>query len=323
MEIINWLLECDPYVQYAVRKNILRQDINELVGLKSSVLSDARIQKYLNDISDFNAKLVTNHKNPDIPIHKLLFLFEVGLDTDVPQIDMAIQQILKNKDEDGVPKSMTNVPKHFGGSGEDTLAWALCDAPLMLYALKKAGIDYESQIKEGVEQILGLYRENGFPCVVSKELGKFRGPGRKDECCPYATFIILKLLSVIPEYEKSEMAVSIINILLDLWERSQETHPYMFFMGTDFRKLKAPALWYDIVSITDCLSYFEYARQDKRFHEMLDIIKSKANPNYQFIPESVYLKCKEWDFGQKKQPSAWLTYLCVRTLERSGRISFE
>ena len=95
----------------------------------------------------------------------------------------------------------------------------------------------------------------------------------------------------------------------------------MFYMGTDFRKLKAPAIWYDIVSVTDCLSSFEYARNDKRFHEMLDIIISKANANYQFIPESVYQKCKEWDFGQKKQPSAWLTYICIRLLERSGRIS--
>ncbi|MCX8129721.1 MAG: hypothetical protein N3I35_06430 [Clostridia bacterium] len=155
MDILNRLLECEPYVQYAVRKNILRQNKNELSGLKTSVLSDIRIYKYLNDIVDFNATLVTNHKNPDIPIHKLLFLLEVGLDTDVPQIDMVIQQILKNKDENGFPKSMTNIPKHFGGSGEDTL----------------------------------------------------------------------------------------------------------------------------------------------------DIIETKANSKYQFIPESVYQKCKEWDFGQKKQPS--------------------
>jgi hypothetical protein len=275
----------------------------------------------LTDIADFNAILVTNHKNPDLPIHKLLFLLEVGLDTEVPQIDVAIQQILNNKDENGIPKSMTNVPKHFGGSGEDTLAWALCDAPLMLYALLKAGIDYGSQIKEGVVNIIGLYRESGFPCVVSKELGKFRGPGRKDDCCPYATLIILKLLSIIPEHNESELANLIIKVLLDLWERSKEQHPYMFYMGTDFRKLKAPALWYDIVSVADCLSHFESARQNKRFHEMLDIIESKANSNFQFIPESVYQKCKEWDFGQKKQPSAWLSYICIRILERSGRIS--
>lgn len=321
MDIIDRLLKCEPYVQYAVRKNILKQNKHELSELKSMVLSDIRIQNYLRDIADFNATPVTNHKNPDNPIHKLLFLLEVGLDTDIPQLEMAIQQILMNRDENGIPKSMTNIPQHFGGSGEDTLAWALCDAPLMLYALLKAGIDYVCEVKPGVEYIVGLYRDNGFPCVVSKELGKFRGPGRKDDCCPYATLIILKLLSIIPEYAQSELANSSINVLLDLWEMSQEQHPYMFYMGTDFRKLKAPALWYDIVSVADCLSHFESATKDRRFQEMLDIIEGKANSNYLFIPESVYQKCKGWDFGQKKQPSGWLTYVCIRILERSGRIS--
>jgi hypothetical protein len=322
MYTINWLLESEPYVQYAVRKNILRRNKYELSVLKAAVLSDARIEKYLSDIANFNAMPVANHKNPETPIHKLLFMLDIGLDTDIPQIDAAIHQILLNRDENGIPKSMTNIPKHFGGSGENTLAWSLCDAPLMLYALLLAGLDYDSQIKEGVEHIVGLQRDNGFPCVVSKELGKFRGPGRKDDCCPYATLTILKLLSVIPEYEKSQLTTSNINVLLDLWEKSQEQHPYMFYMGIDFRKLKAPAIWYDIVSVADCLSHFESARKDKRFDEILDIIETKANSKYQFTPESIYQKCKAWDFGQKKQPSQWLTYLCIRILERCGRINF-
>src|SRR5665647_2576373 len=109
MDIINWLLEGELYVQYAVRKNILQQNTNELSDLKSSTLSDFRIQKYLNDIADFNATLVTNHKNSDLPIHKLLFLLELGLGADVPQIGMATQQILQNKDENGIPVSYTHL----------------------------------------------------------------------------------------------------------------------------------------------------------------------------------------------------------------------
>ncbi|KNY27623.1 hypothetical protein [Pseudobacteroides cellulosolvens] len=323
MKVINWLLESQPYVEYATRVSILKQNKSSLNELRNLVLLDSRIKRYLNDIADFNSILVTNHKNPELPIHKLIFLLDVGLDTDVPEIDMAIKQIIKNRDEYGMYKSMTNIPKHFGGSGEDTLAWSLCDAPLMLYALLKAGISYENNIKKGVEYIGALQRDNGFPCTVSNELGKFRGPGKKDDCCPYATLIILKLLSLIPEYANSELVTIGINQLLKLWENSKALHPYMFYMGTDFRKLKAPTLWYDIISISDCLSYFEFAKKDKRFQEILDVIESKANQNNQFTPESIYQKCKDWDFGQKKQPSSWLTFLCLRILERSGRVSFD
>ncbi|MDD4504254.1 MAG: hypothetical protein PHS15_05445 [Clostridiaceae bacterium] len=50
--------------------------------------------------------------------------------------------------------------------------------------------------------------------------------------------------------------------------------------------------------------YIEFAREDNRVKEMIGIIESKANSDKQFIPESIYQKCKDWDFGQKKQPSA-------------------
>jgi len=323
MKVINWLLESEPYVEYATRISILKQNKSSLHDLRNLVLLDSRIKRYLNDIANFNSMLVTNHKNPELPIHKLIFLLDVGLDTDVPEIDMAIKQITKNRDEYGMYKSMTNIPKHFGGSGEDTLSWSLCDAPLILYALLKAGISYENNVKKGVEYIGTLQKDNGFPCTVSKELGKFRGPGKKDDCCPYATLIILKLLSLIPEYANSELVTIGINQLLNLWENSKVLHPYMFYMGTDFRKLKAPTMWYDIVSMSDCLSYFEVATKDKRFQEILDVIESKANQNNQFTPESIYQKCKDWDFGQKKQPSPWLTFLCLRILERGGRVCFD
>jgi hypothetical protein len=146
--------------------------------------------------------------------------------------------------------------------------------------------------------------------------GKFRGPGRKDDCCPYATLSMLNLLSGIDEYKDGDIARNCIGALLSLWENSKDRHPYMFYMGTDFRKLKAPALWYDIVSVADCLSKFEYAKTDGRFAEMIDVIKSKQGGDGMFTPESVYQKCKGWDFGQKKSVSPYLSYLCIRLLNR-------
>jgi hypothetical protein len=322
MQVLDWLLESEPYVQYATRINIFRQSKTELEQLRADILLDVRINAFLKDIVNFNSILVTNHKNPELPIHKLIFLLNTGLNSEVPEIRSAINLIINNKDELGMYKSMTNVPKHFGGSGEDILSWALCDAPLMLYALVNAGVSYEEHFKPGVEYIISLLRDNGFPCVVSKELGRFRGPGKKEDCCPYATLIILRLLSVLPQYTDSKVAEYNIDVLLSLWEHSKEKHPYLFYMGTDFRKLKAPTIWYDIVSVADCLSRFKLARNDTRFKDMVDIIERKADVNYRFTPESIYLKFKDWDFGQKKQPSPWLTYLCLTILERCERFSF-
>jgi hypothetical protein len=317
MDAISFILENgETWLQYATRINILNESKESLTNLRQQSLSNARIMAYLHDVADYHSILVSNHKNPDLPIHKLIFLLDIGFGTDVPEIQSATQQIMQNKDNYGVYKSLTNIPKHFGGSGEDTFGWCLCDAPLLLFVLLKAGLDYEEHLKQGVEYLVGFHKADGFPCTVSTEFGKFRGPGRKDDICPYASLIMLKLLSAIPQYHNSEIVNTTVLELLSLWENSLERHPYMFYMGTDFRKLKAPAMWYDLVSVVDVLSHFDFVKTDTRFTQMVDMIKDKQDSNGLFTPEAVYQKFKGWDFGQKKAPSPYLTYLCYRIMNR-------
>ncbi len=311
------LRDGEAWLQYAVESTILQDDPSSLTYLHYRALADTKIQALLRDIADFHGILVTSHKNAGLPIHKLLFLLDLGFGVEVPEIKAAVEAILAHKDENGVYQSKINIPRYFGGSGEDTFGWALCDAPLLLLALVKTGVDYETHIRQGVEYLLGFFAGDGFPCVVSKELGTFRGPGKQSDTCPYASLIMLRLLSEIPAYRDSETVKSLAFGLLSLWERSLAVHPYMFYMGTDFRKLKAPALWYDIVSVADVLSRFDFVRSDPRFSEMTEIIRNKMREDGLFIPESVYLKFKGWDFGQKKQPSLYLTFLCRRILGRS------
>ena len=306
----------ENWLKYAIQINLFHSTKEENAELLKSALKDEKIRQVLRDVAALHETPVTNHKNPMLPIHRLLFLLNLGFDMDVPEIKMAINEILAHRDENGVYQSMTNVPKHFGGSGEDVYSWCLCDAPLLLLALFKAGVNYEKHIKSGVNYLVSLCRDNGFPCSVSQELGNFRGPGKKDDCCPYATLIMADLLSGIPEYKESEAARTSIQSLLNLWETSLSQHPYMFYMGTDFRKLKAPSAWYDIVSVAGVLSKYPSVHNDPRFLEMIEIIKSKQEPDGFFQPESVYLKLKDWEFSQKKTASPYLTYLCLRIVQR-------
>jgi len=316
MEYQKLLERSDDWLKYAIHLNLCHEPEDTLVELRNVAMVDSRIQKFLADVSAFHGTLVTNHKNPELPIHKLLFLLDLGFDTEVPEIKAAVDGILAHRDEHGIYQSLTNVPKHFGGMGEDVFSWCLCDAPLLLLALFKSGMDYHEYIKPGVDYLVSLCRDNGFPCAVSPELGKFRGPGKKDDCCPYATLIMADLLSHIPEYRNSQVAVTSVKSLLSLWENSLEQHPYMFYMGTDFRKQKAPSCWYDIVSVAGVLSKYEFVRNDPCFLGMVTHIRSKQDKEGFFTPESVYLKLKDWDFGQKKVPSPYLTYLCYRIFER-------
>jgi hypothetical protein len=314
MLIYKLLDKSEDWLQYAIRVNILKEKKEDILELKNNVLKNDNIKAYLSDITNFHNTLVSNHKNPILPIYKLIFLLDIGLDCSVPEIQIAVNEIMKHKDKNGIYQSLTNIPKHYGGSGEDTFGWCLCDAPLLLNVLIKAGVDYEKYIQEGVDYLISLYDNNGFPCVVSSELGKFRGPGRKDDCCPYATLIMLDLLLNIPENKYVDITQNLAEKILSLWENSLVKHPYMFYMGNDFRKLKAPNIWYDILSVVTVLNKCDCIKEDKRYLEMKSIIQSKQGEDGFFTPESIYQKLKNWDFGQKKHSSPYLTYLCLKSL---------
>jgi hypothetical protein len=49
---------------------------------------------------------------------------------------------------------------------------------------------------------------------------------------------------------------------------------------------------------------------------MLKIVESKANPEGQLVPESVWTAWKDWDFSQKKASSKGLTFFVQRILKR-------
>ena len=279
------------------------------------MIDHPQIHSLLEELKNWPGKVLSSHKSASQPFHKLSFLADLGLKKEDPPINKIIGKICEHKSDEGPFQLPTNIPKHFGGSGNTEWAWALCDAPIIIYSLVKFGLKDE-QIQKAVKYLVGLVRENGWSCIVSKKLGKFRGPGRKSDPCPYATLVMLKLLSQLDEWKNSKEARVGAECLLSLWEKSRETHPYMFYMGTDFRKMKAPFIWYDILHVLEVLSQFNWLKNDSGIQEMVEIIKSKTNNEGKYTPESVWRAWKGWDFGQKKQPSRWLTFIVLRTLER-------
>ena len=164
--------------------------------------------------------------------------------------------------------------------------------------------------------LTSLVRDNGWHCVVSKELGSFRGPGKKEDPCPFATLAMLKLLSVVEDLRDSPAARQGVESLLSLWEHSQTRHPYIFYMGDDFRKLKVPFIWYDLVHVLDVLSRFAWVKSDPRFQDMLSVLTTKMDPDGHFTLDSAWQAWKDWEFGQKKVPSRWLTLVAWRILQR-------
>lgn len=315
---VDWLLAGEPWVVYRTRLDLLDQpeDSPEVQSARTEMLEDHKIKNLVTELGNWPGKVIASHKSAGQPFHKLTFLADLGLMEGDPGMSQVIESIVQHRSAEGPFQLPTEIPIHYGGSGQEEWAWALCDAPLLVYALQKFGLGSQPAVQNAMQHLVGLVRANGWPCAVSKELGSFRGPGRKDDPCPFANLAMLKALSVSQDESFRKASRLGAETLLELWKESLERHPYIFYMGTDFRKLKVPFVWYDLMHVLEVLSCFDWLNKDPRLIDMLAVLAGKADELGRFTIESVWTAWKEWEFGQKKQPSRWLTLLSWRIIQR-------
>ena len=302
--LFDWLLDGETYIAYRTRLDLLGEDETDpaVKAARAGMLADPKIQSIITELQNWPWQVISSHKSAGRLFHKLTFLADQGVRADDPGIGVILKRILENQSPEGAFQLPINVPTHFGGTGEDQLGWALCDTPLLLYALARMGLRDDTRVQNAATFLAGLSRENGWPCAVSKSLGNFRGPGRKEDPCPFATLAMLKALAVMDDWRESDACHAGTETLLHLWSTSLSEHPYIFYMGTDFRKLKVPFIWYDLLHSLEVLSHFSWVKKDPRYLEMLSLLQGKADADGRFTPESVWLAWKDWEFGQKKDP---------------------
>lgn len=315
---IDWLLAGEPWVAYRTRMDLLGKSETEssVMIARQAMLDSPDVKNVLTELMAWPGKVISSHKSAGQLFHKLTFIADLGFKATDLDMDSIISRILAHQSGEGPFQLPVNIPTHFGGNNQDTWAWALCDAPLTAYALAKFGLQDDPAVRQSVKYLMNLARDIGWPCAVSKELGKFRGPGRKEDPCPFATLAMVKALSAFENLRDTPAAHTGVETLLHLWQESQTQHPYIFYMGTDFRKLKVPFVWYDLMHVLDVLSNFPWVKTDPRFLEMLELMKSKADGQGRFTLESIWTVWKGWDFGQKKVPSRWLTLMAWRIINK-------
>lgn len=317
---ITWLLSGEPWIEYRARIELLGQSEDEpdVAAARHSMLADPRVRNLIDELSTWPGVTISSHKSASQPFHRLTFLADLGIQAGDPGMPAIIERILAHRSAEGPFQLHMQIPAHDEDTIETRGAWALCDAPLVVYALIKFGLGAHPDVEAAVAHLAGLVRSNGWPCAVSKELGSFRGPGRKEDPCPFANLAMLKALSELEAWRDDRACQVGADTLLTLWAESQQRHPYMFFMGTDFRKLKVPLVWYDIVHVLAVLSRFDWLRSDARLCDMLAVLQHKMDPEGRFTLESVWTAWKDWEFGQKKTPSRWLTLTAWRVMKQIG-----
>jgi hypothetical protein len=287
MKVTNWLLESDePWTRYRTLLDLLDrpEDDADVQAARAEMLAHPQVQEMIAEVATWPGYALKRHNDAKHPLYKFSTLADFGVRADDPGpalsgaegMPAGIEAVMAHQSPEGAFQLTMNIHERYGGTGEDTWTWMLCDAPTLLYALLAMGLGDDPRVRRAVEHLAGLVDDNGWRCVVAPELGKFRGPGRKADPCPIG-------------------------------------------IGTTFRKLKYPFVWYDVLHVVDVLSRFPFVHADPRFQEMVETITAQADGEGRYTAGSMYRAWKGWSFADKKNPSPWLTFLVLRVQRRIGR----
>jgi hypothetical protein len=313
--VVRWLLDsAEPWTRYRALRDLLDrpEDDAEVAAARAAMLAHPAVQRLIDQAASWPGRPILRHNDAGHPLYALSTLADFGLRAGDPGLDRATAAVLAHRAADGALQSVLNVAPAFGGTGEDTWSWVLCDAPTLLYALLALGVEQEAGVQAAVTHLVNGADEAGWGCRCGPELGRFRGPGRKTDPCPIANVYALKALSLVPEQLDGPATRQGAEMLLSHWEHRGEIKFYLFGVGSDYAKLKYPFVWYDILHVTDVLSRYPFLHADPRFGEMVAAVTAQADADGRYTAGSMYRAWKGWSFADKKEPSPWLTFLALR-----------
>jgi hypothetical protein len=323
MDGTTWLLESgEPWTRYRTLVDLLGrpEDDAEVQAARAEIVDHPRVQALIARLQDWPGPPLKRHNDAKHPFNALPVLADFGLTLDDGGLSPIVERMLAQQHPDGPLQTIVEIPERFGGSGRPELGWSLCDATVNLYSLARLGLAGHPAVQRAADHLAGLVHEpgperrppGGWRCANS--VG-FRGPGRKEDPCPISNVHALRALEAAGLRDHPAAAPGA-EMLLTHWERQTERKLYLFGIGTDFRKLKYPFVWYHLLYVVDVLSRFPALHADPRFQEMLETLTAQADDEGRYTAASMYVAWKGWSFADKKTPSPWLTFLVRRIQKR-------
>jgi hypothetical protein len=310
-ETADWLLSApEPYIRYQAQRLVAPKKADA-----SLLDEDPFIRENLAAVSKWRKDVLERHDKPDLFIHRLAMLADLGVTTATAGAAPIVEDMLSNIGADGTFPIGISVPVAFGGTGKAHDDWIVCDFPVVLYALRRIA-GKEPRLRAAYRKLASLAGEEFYPCCGS--IPKFKGPGPRGGMCPYANLLVARAMSADASARGTRAARVAAEAILWHWSARKEKKPFLFAMGTDFAKLKFPMVWYNLLHAVSALKGIEGAASDPRFLEMAAILRGKLDASGRARPESVYMAYKGQEWSDKKGPSRLMTVMVHRALSGVG-----
>lgn len=309
-ELIQWLLEGEPWVTYRTLTDLLDKDEHdELVLVARKAISEhsliRRIFAGLNQDGYWGTPkdIHTWWPRKGSTFWILPVLADFGLTAEDKRIRGAGEYVFSTQLESG----------GFGWDPPSTTGD--CHSAIIMESLARLSFLDDVRLKKAYEWLCRRQRlDGGFWC---KNTGQIGGPRENEPSCAMATMFVLGAIAQNPKLRNTDAAQKGCEFLFKCWENRGKIKyaGHDSQIGTGWEKLKYPFTDYKILKFLDTLSQFEHARPQLQKSGIVSLLFSKRNSEGRFTPESIVKFWSDFDFGQKEKPSRWITFLASRTLK--------
>lgn len=313
--IEQFLMQSQPWVAYNAAVDLLgdRPDSPRVRRFYDAMRKHPCVAALIKALDPWPPKQpLTRAYNPTDSIWKLGTLADFGLRRDDKRIAAIAERVFGAQAENG---------GFLHGGFDHTRSWDarayICIAHVMTYALARFGYTDDRRLVRAYEQICAWQRSDGGWHPNEKCLPG--GEREAEDSCPFGSLNVLRALTAHTSHARSKTAQRGVGFLLTCWQRRSEPfRPVRFGTGSTYLKVQYPFVQWQLLKSLDTLSLVPSALKDPRFKEMVAVLKAKQDLDGTWMPESINKSWGEFDFGQKKEPSAWVTLLALRVLNRAG-----
>jgi len=298
--VLDWLLEGPAWLKYAVELQLLnsKPDI-------APVLADTNIQKIISRLKSADAGLPAlktgkvHYTEAGKAYWDLFFLADIGLSITDIGLQNEAEQVFRFQGADGAFTIPPNVKDNY-----------FCMSAILLSSLARMGYRDDPRVMKYIRATLSAQMPGGGWDCYGESIGVL-------ESCPMDDMNCLMLLGQYEQHRHDPGLKGAIDMLLEHFAMGE--HLYGFGTGARFRCLQYPAVKYGILRVLDALSLFPYAIESHSYKEMLALVRGKASGG-KYTAEAIEPAYSDFDFGQKKEPSRWLTFLVNRVAKRVEKI---
>lgn len=319
-ELIPWLLQSSAYTAYNTRKFLLGEDDNgsEQTSCRERLLQDSSVMQLVKTTSDWLPRAAGRNNDPKLSYFSLRTLADLGIRASDPGITEIIAKAESHSEDDlyavrgGHPERPKRGEKFVKPDPEaDIWHAAPCNSPVVTSALLALGYE-SSQLDNSVKALVDKWQTpQGWFCHYHFVNSQFK---KHDAGCPIAGLMTLEVFSLVPDLKESEGAKNAFEPLEYHWKFGKNL--YYFGRSKKFWTFKYPYVWYNALYLGEVLSRFSFLKGHPLVAEIVDWIESSMDEQGRVKPTSIFMPYKSWDFGNKKEHSPWITFLCHRILKR-------